>query len=65
MAFPHGWHRDLIAAFAEAVRAGRDPVPCGREALDVHRLIDALIASSRDRRAVEIRIFNLLKASHE
>ena len=54
MAFPHGWHRDLIAAFAEAVRAGRDPVPSGRDALDVHRLIDALVASSRERRAVEI-----------
>lgn len=54
MAFPHGWHRDLIAAFAEAVRAGRDPVPSGRDALDVHRLIDALIASSRERRAIEI-----------
>lgn len=54
MAFPHGWHRDLIAAFAEAVHAGRDPVPSGRDALDVHRLIDALIASSRERRAIEI-----------
>jgi len=54
MAFPHGWHRDLIAAFADAVRAGRDPVPSGRDALDVHRLIDALIASSRERRAIEI-----------
>jgi len=48
------WHRDLIAAFADSVRAGRDPVPSGRDALDVHRLIDALIASSRERRAIEI-----------
>ena len=54
MAFPHGWHRDLIAAFVEAVRENRDPVPSGRAALDVHRLIDALVASSRERRAVEI-----------
>ncbi len=54
MAFPHGWHRDLIAAFAEAVREEREPVPSGRDALDVHRLIDALIASSRERRAIEI-----------
>lgn len=54
MAFPHGWHRDLIAAFAEAVRQDREPVPSGRDALHVHRLIDALIASSRERRAVEI-----------
>jgi predicted dehydrogenase len=29
-------------------------VPSGRDALDVHRLIDALIASSRERRAIEI-----------
>lgn len=55
MAFPHGWHRDLIAEFEKAVRGGTEPVPCGRDALDAHRLIDALIASSRERRAVEIQ----------
>ncbi len=54
MAFPHGWHRDLIAGFAAAVREGRDPVPSGREALDVHRLIDALMRSSREGRAIDI-----------
>lgn len=54
MAFPHGWHRDLIAAFAAAIHDGREPVPSGREALHVHRLIDALIASSRERRAIQI-----------
>lgn len=58
MAFPHGWHRDLIAGFVDAVSAGRDPVPSGRDALHVHRLVDALVASSRERRAVEIQSSN-------
>ena len=56
MAFPHGWHRDLIADFADAVRENREPGVPGREALHVHRLIDALVLSSRERRAVEIEI---------
>ena len=55
MAFPHDWHRDLIACFVDAVKAGREPVASGREALRVHRLIDALIESSQSRRAVEIK----------
>jgi len=54
MAFPHGWHRDLIRSFATRVLA-REPVDVsGREALNVHRLIDALVRSSRDRCAVTI-----------
>ena len=44
MAFPHDWHRDVIADFAAAVRAGRPPAVPGRAALAVHRLIDALPA---------------------
>lgn len=56
MAFPHGWHRDLIADFADAVRENCEPGVSGREALHVHRLIDALVLSSRERRAVEIEI---------
>ncbi len=48
MAFPHDWHRDAIADFADAVRMGRPPLVSGRDALRVHRLIDALVASSRD-----------------
>jgi len=54
MAFPHGWHRDLIQSFAARVLAG-DPVEVsGREALHVHRLIDALVQSSREKRAITI-----------
>lgn len=54
MAFPFDWHKALIAAFVDAVRAGRDPVPSGRDALGVHRLIDALLASSREGRLVDV-----------
>ena len=54
MAFPHDWHRDVIADFAEAVRAGRPPAVPGRAALAVHRLIDALARSARDGRAVAV-----------
>ncbi|MEM9010964.1 MAG: Gfo/Idh/MocA family oxidoreductase [Pseudomonadota bacterium] len=54
MAFPHGWHRDLIADFAEAARTGRPPVCPGREALRVHALIDALTLSAREGRRVAV-----------
>jgi len=54
MAFPFDWHRDLIADFVAAVEAGRQPLVTGRQALDVHHLIDALVRSSADRRAVSI-----------
>lgn len=47
MAFPHDWHMEQIAEFADAVQAGRQPVSTGKTALQVHYLIDALIASSR------------------
>jgi len=54
MAFPFDWHRDLIADFVSAVEAGRPPLVTGRQALDVHHLIDALVRSSAERRAVSI-----------
>ncbi|MGE0503468.1 MAG: Gfo/Idh/MocA family protein [Rhizobiaceae bacterium] len=47
MAFPHEYHRAVMADFVEAIRAGRDPRITGEEALKVHRLIDALIRSGR------------------
>jgi predicted dehydrogenase len=52
MAFPHDWHRDLIADFLDAVAAGRDPAIPGSEALRVHHLIDALLRSGRERRTI-------------
>lgn len=55
MAFPFGWHRDLIADFADCVATGRTPTVSGREALGVHHLIDALLASSQEQKAIQPR----------
>ena len=54
MAFPHEWHRDVIADFADAVASGRAPMVTGREALKVHALIDALTRSAREKRSVSV-----------
>lgn len=45
MAFPHDYHRALIADFLDALDEDRAPSVNGVEALKVHRLIDALIAA--------------------
>ncbi len=47
MAFPHDWHRAVMADFVEAIRTDREPKVTGEEALKVHRLIDALIETGR------------------
>lgn len=47
MDFPSDWHRDLIADFADARPNGHAPRNAGREALRVHRLIDAIERSAR------------------
>lgn len=54
MAFPSEWHREIISDFASAVRTGGRPVVSGREALNVHVLIDALTASARAGRRVVV-----------
>ena len=54
MAFTHDWHRDVIADFAEACSEGRPPMVTGREALEVHALIDAVMASSNSGTAVGV-----------
>jgi UDP-N-acetyl-2-amino-2-deoxyglucuronate dehydrogenase len=46
MAFPHDYHRSVWRDFLEAVRTDREPRVNGEEALRVHRLIDALLASA-------------------
>lgn len=46
MAFTHAWHRDVIADFCYAVSNDRPALVSGREALQVHDLIDAIVASS-------------------
>ncbi len=46
MAFPNDWHRGVLADFLDALDQKREPAINGEEALKVHRLIDALLASS-------------------
>ncbi|MBO3759012.1 Gfo/Idh/MocA family oxidoreductase [Ciceribacter sp. L1K22] len=47
MAFPHDYHRAVMADFVDAIRRNREPRVTGEEALKVHRLIDALIETGR------------------
>lgn len=54
MAFPYDWHKAMITDFLGALDEGRAPRVSGREALRVHRLIDALLLSARERRAVDV-----------
>ncbi|WEK03822.1 MAG: Gfo/Idh/MocA family oxidoreductase [Candidatus Devosia phytovorans] len=54
MAFPFDWHAAQITDFADAIRQGRPPVSTGETALLVHRLIDAMLRSSREGRRVEL-----------
>lgn len=54
MAFPHDYHRSVIADFVEAIRGRRPPRVTGEEALKVHHLIDALIASGRQGQPVTV-----------
>ena len=46
MAFPHHHHRAAIADFLDSLDECREPKVSGREALKVHRLIDALLRSA-------------------
>jgi predicted dehydrogenase len=54
MAFPHDYHRAVWADFIDAIAAGRTPRVTGREALRVHRLIDALLASGATGMPVQV-----------
>lgn len=54
MAFTHEWHRDIIEDFADALVAQGLPLITGREALNVHRLIDALVTSSSNNTIVAL-----------
>ncbi|MGB3688920.1 MAG: Gfo/Idh/MocA family oxidoreductase [Jannaschia helgolandensis] len=54
MAFGHAWHQAAIEDFAAALRDGRNPTSTGAEALRIHVLIEAIIRSSTEGRAVEI-----------
>jgi UDP-N-acetyl-2-amino-2-deoxyglucuronate dehydrogenase len=54
MAFPHDYHRSVMADFAAAIASGGKPRVDGAEALKVHRLIDALIAAGQLAGAVTV-----------
>jgi UDP-N-acetyl-2-amino-2-deoxyglucuronate dehydrogenase len=47
MAFPHDWHRGVLADFLDAIERDREPRANGAEALKVHRFIDALLQTPR------------------
>jgi len=55
MAFPHDYHRGVWRDFIEAVQSGGEPRVNGEEALRVHRLIDALLASATQRTPVQLK----------
>ncbi len=55
MAFPHDWHRAVIADFLDALDGNRAPTVSGAEALKVHRLIDALLEAGATGRAVRVQ----------
>ncbi|WP_035267280.1 Gfo/Idh/MocA family protein [Ahrensia sp. 13_GOM-1096m] len=55
MAFTHDWHRGIIEDFVDALSEGRAPICSGREALNVHYLIDAIVQSSNEKCAVTVR----------
>ena len=54
MAFPHDYHRSVMADFAAAIREGCEPRVNGEGALKVHRLIDALIATGASGKPVRV-----------
>jgi UDP-N-acetyl-2-amino-2-deoxyglucuronate dehydrogenase len=45
MAFPHDWHRGVLADFLDAIEHNREPRISGTEGLKVHRFIDQLLRS--------------------
>ncbi len=54
MAFSHVWHKGVITDFLDALDQGRPPRVTAREALHVHRLIDALLRSAAEDRRIAI-----------
>lgn len=50
----HRWHQAVIEDFICAIRTGRKPLVTGREALQSHRLIDAIETSSKTGQPVTI-----------
>jgi predicted dehydrogenase len=54
MAFPNDWHRAAIADFLDALDQKREPMISGQEALNVHRLIDALLEAGATGTTVKV-----------
>jgi UDP-N-acetyl-2-amino-2-deoxyglucuronate dehydrogenase len=54
MDFPHDAHRAVLTDFLDAIAQGRSPRVSGREALKVHRFIDALVQASAENRTVRV-----------
>lgn len=54
MAFPHDHHRAVLSDFLDAIEAGTQPKVSGREALKVHRVIDALLRSAETGRREKV-----------
>jgi UDP-N-acetyl-2-amino-2-deoxyglucuronate dehydrogenase len=54
MAFPNDWHRGAIANFLDAIDQKGEPAISGREALKVHRLIDALLEAGATGKTVQV-----------
>jgi UDP-N-acetyl-2-amino-2-deoxyglucuronate dehydrogenase len=54
MDFPHDHHLAVWRDFLDAIDAGREPRVSAREALKVHRLIDALIDAGSSNRKVKV-----------
>jgi predicted dehydrogenase len=54
MAFPHDYHRAVLADFLDAIEEKRAPKVSGEEALRVHRLIDALLDAGASGKSVKV-----------
>ncbi len=46
MAFPHDWHRGVLADFLDSIEQNREPRISGAEALKLHRFIDRIHQSA-------------------
>lgn len=46
MAFPHDWHRGVLADFLDSIEQNREPRVSGAEALKVHRFIDRILQAA-------------------
>jgi predicted dehydrogenase len=54
MAFPHDHHLAAWRDFLDAIDEGREPLVSAREALKVHKLIDALIAAGQSDAKIKV-----------